>query len=343
MNAQSFVSVLCVILGGLTLAGCAAAQSGEKARAVPRIAPPKPPEQITAPGSETFNKLGCADRLTLCLDKDGYLFSGAEAMPSVMPGEKLVIQVIAKWEGAYYEIALAEDLIQDTFAKPPTRGFYSAKINTTLKNDQIFASRSVLITERMRTVRVEVRRLDDGEPLWKPVRTHTITVNHGRYFADVGLMIPLVVQGQHDIGSTRPPGSADRVVTQVEGAQVNAAIALNLYPGGHPNSVIMPDWRRPADYLGLQLGVDINLASPRQLYVGGLFEPVSGVSLGLGLALLRVNLLNEGYEPGLLLRPGEEPPVHEGIIPRFYVAATLSTEAIDMIRSGARRFTGGSP
>lgn len=210
------------------------------------------------------------------------------------------------------------------------------------------------------------------------------SIQHGRYYLDIGVLFPVIVAGERrvvgDAGDT--PGTT--VLRVRQDLDVFPALMLHVFPGGRDIGVIgsfttghdcrtarEPDSaakepvrlaqpnpsdchtarhrRRAANSLGLQFGLALDMRPVERLFFGGLFEPVSGVSIGAGLALTRVERLRPGVTEGDVV---PTPPttdadgevdlghyVDRAWAPRLYLGVTLS---FDIIRTITERRRSGS-
>jgi hypothetical protein len=114
---------------------------------------------------------------------------------------------------------------------------------------------------------------------------------------------------------------------------------LNVFPGGRRNGHIWafdsPVW--PGDVIGLQIGVDLNLKSALDnLYFGAVLEPIAGLSLNGGLALVKGQFVPAGYAANMLIPTNETFTPDSRYLPACYVGLTLSNEIFSTIVNAAR-------
>ncbi len=184
---------------------------------------------------------------------------------------------------------------------------------------------------------VDIRRVADDEKSDASVRTFDLLINHGRYYADVSVLIPVVFNGKRTYYTSAVPGTGDQRIALEHDHLVSSAVMLNLYPfGGRARNNIWfanePGWRKLSSLLGLQAGTSIS-SPAKEWYAGLIIEPVSGIGLGVGGALVQAQYLPSGYTTGMLLSPGQQPNARETYSPRFYAGATLSLEVLNTINS----------
>lgn len=299
--------------------------------------PPGPPVPPPATTQDLYTSERCSERLTLCLGTDGRPLLELDSVPKLGVDEVLSILVIGvlKNAGEAYEVTSTEDINRDTLMPGAVAPAAAGAGALVLARHEVKASSKT----RSFTIRLQYRA--PAATTFKPVgRGHTIPVSRGEYAFDVGLLVPLTIVG-YEVHATRLPGSDDRYVSTVERVDVRSAIAVNVFPGGHPNDVIFPARDgNCGDWIGFQLGVDLDLSDPEAIYGGAIFEPVSGIGVGFGLSLLRADVLDDGWESGMLLRPGESAPTHKEVLPRGYIGITVSTEVVDAIRTAASELRG---
>lgn len=96
--------------------------------------------------------------------------------------------------------------------------------------------------------------------------------------------------------------------------------------------------RYAANSLGVQLGVGLDLANfGDEFYSGLFFEPVTGLNLGLGMAIIKGDQLNPGYALGQVVDPSQLGAyARESYMIRPYVGISVSFDIIRNIRAATK-------
>lgn len=170
-----------------------------------------------------------------------------------------------------------------------------------------------------------------------------VNVSHGRYYYDVGALTAFVPLGQRTIVTPQRPGLAgDQMIALNEQASQLTAIALNLYPFGHRRETysflqrMEPGclgWAK--DLVGFQVAFNPNLnAATSTLFAGLLLEPVAGLSLSGGVAVLQGDFLQTGYSVGMSAPSNRSDYVVQKLMLRGYFGFTIGFE---LFNTAARR------
>jgi hypothetical protein len=159
-----------------------------------------------------------------------------------------------------------------------------------------------------------------------------ITVSHGMYYFDVGLLEAIVPTGSRTVVLQQRAGlPGDEAIALVSKKARVTGIALNLYPWGHRRgrySGFEPTMRA-LDTLGLQLAVNSDLKNWRDaMFAGVVFEPVAGVALSGGLAALNGDFLRKGYFEGMSVAVPRSEYVETDTMLRFYFGIAVGYELL---------------
>ncbi|MBN2196959.1 MAG: hypothetical protein JW751_29410 [Polyangiaceae bacterium] len=178
-------------------------------------------------------------------------------------------------------------------------------------------------------VSLRFARTGPGDPVEVEYR---IPIERGGYCVGFGVLAPIVIDGDRQIRAVRVPGTNERRLRVVEDESVSLALSLNGYPfGGRRKGSSHaceggPSFRCVGRLLGFQLAADLAFAKPAgRLYAGLLLEPVSGLGLGGGMALVRGEILEAGYAADTLVEDPWDLPVRHSYFLRGYVGVTISS------------------
>lgn len=339
---------------------------------------PLPATATTWEAAKVYIREGCARPSVLCLDADGRPLVD-ESMPArVNAGAGIAVKVLgcaSIYGGAAYKIESEAEATPDRLFLDPESAKPGASRKSTEGVCQAVGDISVLKSERVtvasaasaRTFRIVVTRQEGtGDAAKLRVETHEARIDLGRYYLDVGVMIPVILGGDRKVvvEDTDQPGV--KRLTVREDLQVVPALMLHVFPGGRDLGALssfkvgpgcvdpVPVWRqcrtdrhrrRAANSLGLQLGVELDFKNFNRLFLGGLFEPVAGLSINAGLALTRLEYLRGGQFSGALI-PVPTATTSDGSAdlrqyvdrywaPRVYFGVTFSFDIFRML--GERR------
>lgn len=172
-------------------------------------------------------------------------------------------------------------------------------------------------------------------------KTWEIKIDHGRTYFTAGVMLPFVFNGMRTISTAPFAGTTDSYIRVQEDWHITAALALTVYPFGRTNGLIAPfvqgrGAQRILDNLAVQLAVDFDLENPLdEWYFGLAIEPVNGIAIGGGAALLERDFLPGSLRPGMLVPADGLPAMDRRYMFAPYFSATLSLKVIDLLRETA--------
>ena len=173
---------------------------------------------------------------------------------------------------------------------------------------------------------------------------YEIPIERRRSYVEAGLLIPLVVDGKRAIETAYVPGTAERALRVVEDDVVFAALVLNLYPlGGRRRDLayccskpVALDWL--SDLLALQVGIDVDFTNLRdRFFAGALLEPIAGLGIGGGVALVQGQVLGGGFAEGMILEDEQPVARRSAYFVRGYFGLTASTALLRTIAPRERR------
>ncbi|MEP7120174.1 MAG: hypothetical protein ABJE95_04650 [Byssovorax sp.] len=176
-------------------------------------------------------------------------------------------------------------------------------------------------------------------------RSYRVPINHGKYYLEVGVLLPLVVDGSRKVTTNPLPWSGERSIVVKEDWHVTPAIVLNVFPfgrrRGHVSAFHDFGCDTFGDLLGFQAGIDLDLSKPfDQFYFGLALEPITGISLNLGTALLQGEFVPENLSTKMILPANATLTPDVKLMPRFYLGVTLTYDVLTTI-AGARKAING--
>jgi hypothetical protein len=179
-------------------------------------------------------------------------------------------------------------------------------------------------------------------------KEYLLTIDHGRYYLSVGLLVPFVANGSRTFVASPVPGTGQRAITLVEDWHLTAALALNVYPFGRRRGQVsaFTGWSTDRsdtvrDLLGFQIAADLDVSDLLdQWYFGLMVEPVAGVSLNAGMALLKGEFLPDRLSTGMLVGSDAEIEAVRHYMARPYIGFTLTLDIIDTLAKASREVRG---
>lgn len=318
----------------------------------------------------------CPRASLLCLDGDGLPLAGDGLPPRVAAGARIDVKVIGcRAKQALYRVVEEsvvgrERLFRETSASPPESlagkrrpGECSPEViesfRVTVPTDARMSTFSVVFTREGAAAADGTRKVERRE-------SYSAQIDHGRYYLDIGVLFPVVVGGERRVVAEETDAPETTRLRVREDLDVFPALMLHVFPGGRDLAAISSfkvgacqgtsafsgatdcrahrHRRRAANALGLQVGVELDFRRFDRYFFGGLFEPVSGLSISAGLALTRLEYIRRGFADGAEV-PTPMTKTSEGEVdlsryterswaPRFYVGVTLS---FDIVRTLAER------
>ncbi len=192
-------------------------------------------------------------------------------------------------------------------------------------------------------------------------------IDHGKYYIDVGLFVPFVPFGKRTV-TARPVGGERYLVVDSD-LHITAGLAMNVFPGGRRRGELTPWSNRPpcwmlrntknnnnnnakkqchaavaGELIGLQLGADLDIRDPiDQFYFGLVFEPVTGLTLSIGGAVIAMDDLGPGRAEGQLVASDADLDPSTKYRVRPYTSFGLSLDLVQALRAARERFIAERP
>ncbi|MEX1366088.1 MAG: hypothetical protein AB1Z98_23385 [Nannocystaceae bacterium] len=333
-------------------------------------------------GAKISQRLGCTNATTLCVRGDGSPFANDALGPWVDGGDAIAVRVVgcketygkATFEVTANAIARNERLFRELYPQAVEKSGGPRAYRETKSLLDFCKTPNDMVTIHQGAVEVTddptkdglritvTRKATQDGAIPEASNAHTTRIEHGRYFLDVGVMVPLVFGGDQTVVAVpleQTPTSF--ALTERTNLLVSPAVVLNVFPGGRERGKIGSftgyacprthkkkkkksyvlraepscrqhrDRRRTANSLGLQIGVDVDLSKFDRMFFGPMFEPVSGLTLGAGVAAVKVERLTEGTSAGRIVDPEQRSTfTRSRFTARPYVSVTFS---LDIIRN----------
>lgn len=293
----------------------------------------------------------CASPEAFCIEFDNgrpfceggtIVHSRYEKPASLQPGATLVVRVIghkSKAQHAELKVDLirsTDTIFPDTNNAPPAAQQHSYAV---LREQEGKVPDDASVT----ALKITFRRADNSTIK----SSYEIRINHGNHYVQIGVLFPITIDGSRAVTPALLPGSGGvRRLTVNEDWSVNPALVLNLFPGGRRKGVVSSfshccEAYNFWDSAGIQAGVDLDLGDPfDRIFVGLVFEPVSGLSLNAGAAFVKGEFVPEGYAAGMVVPQDETFTPDRRYMTRFYFGATLTLDIVETVARAAGRANG---
>lgn len=187
------------------------------------------------------------------------------------------------------------------------------------------------------------------------------------YFLDISVAAPFVIGGKRRIGTRPVPDLDAHALTLEQGLLVAPALMLHVFPAGRRLGAISSFGvdricptrnedptdeqakrcrrrnraRKAANSLGVQLGVGLDLEDLStefpKFYGGVFFEPVVGLNIGVGAAVLGGDELTDGHRIGELVAADQlNAYATQRFMVRPYISISVSFDIIRNVRAAAK-------
>ncbi|HKQ71840.1 MAG TPA: hypothetical protein VJT73_20995, partial [Polyangiaceae bacterium] len=194
------------------------------------------------------------------------------------------------------------------------------------------------------TIAVDFARTERGSHTPSVEKHYDLSIDNGRYYVEPALLVPFVYHGVRTIDLAPTASGTERALGLRQDWLVTAAAMINVFPLGRQKGQLssfrecrtrycMENW------LGVQFGTGLN-APLEDWYLGLVFEPISGLTLNAGGAMMKGEFLARGRAFGQLLPSSTAAFKHSDYMlrPYFGISFTLDIlETLDRGTSTARR------
>ncbi|MGK3961436.1 hypothetical protein WMF38_51065 [Sorangium sp. So ce118] len=306
--------------------------------------------EVAADGKETLEICAkqCLSPGAFCIDArsgapfcEGLRGATYDLPDALRPGERIAVRVIGKEaeDAGKVKLALNFAASPESLFKPPSPAALAKGPGAlTVVEEQIV---QVPDDSTIAFLRIVFARTDGK--LRAPVEYRAL-VDHGQYYLEAGILLPIVVDGSRRVVTTPIPSTGgERMYSIAENWSVNPSIVLNVFPGGRRRGFVSSYqgcfwcagfW---GDLLGLQAGVDLDLGEPfDRIFMGVVLQPIAGLSINSGLALVEQEFLPPGYAVGMPVTSGETLTPQPHYMPRFYFGATLTLDIVNTFATATR-------
>lgn len=186
---------------------------------------------------------------------------------------------------------------------------------------------------------VDFTRMERGSRTPSVEKHYELIIDNGRYYLEPALLVPFVYRGVRTVELT-PTVSGTEIRLGIEQDwHITAAAMLNVFPLGRQKGQISSfrscRYRSCIDnWLGAQVGASLDPFF-QEWYLGVLFEPVSGLSVGFGGAILKGEFLAPGRAVGMLLPSGDASVKFSDYMVRPYFGMSFTLDIFETLDRGA--------
>ncbi|MEQ8273520.1 MAG: hypothetical protein RMA76_23420 [Deltaproteobacteria bacterium] len=284
----------------------------------------------TAEEAKIFVDAGCSDSWTICITTNARPIHG-ERIPELNVDDRIVVKLFGDQTSDGFALTVNQRTSKDSLFK--------AEALSSAKTDLYKLQDEKALTVGSTTDYIDVEVYENGDSGAKKTGQVTLQVNHGRYYFSFNLLLPFVYRGQTTVQTIPLEGSDDRLLEEDEDWRIIPAFGVTLYSGRRKRRLSAFDGGFDArDMFGLQIGTSFDLRNPGdEVYFGGVIEPVTGISLGAGVALVNIVRLPPSLTNRTLARNGVPLETDTDRLPRFYFALGFSQDVVDAITTAATR------
>lgn len=223
----------------------------------------------------------CTDPDVVCLDTDGTRFDD-QPDRTLSEGEKLTVRVLSldPADSGRFRVVLTSAHNLDTLTRTTREAAAAGAGDLTFT--VVASSTSAAAGENAVSIGYELQRRDSEKATYAHVSTGRVKVNHGNYYFEFGLGLPVVYHG------TREARTATEIAVSTE---PRAAIAVLYFPAGRHKGQI--DYHRgPWSSLGAFVATDFDFTTvQKDVHVGIAYSPIQGLGISAGLSLVPAQFL----------------------------------------------------
>jgi hypothetical protein len=186
---------------------------------------------------------------------------------------------------------------------------------------------------------VDFTRIERGSRTPSIEKHYDLVIDNGRYYVEPALLVPFVYRGSRTVDLTPTVSGTELRVGVAEDWHVTGAAMINVFPLGRQKGQISSfrncRYKSCVDnWLGAQLGAGLDPIF-RDWYMGVVFEPVSGLTVGFGASLLKGEFLIPGRAVGMLLPSAGVPVKYSDYMVRAYFGLSLTLDILETLDRGA--------
>ena len=159
---------------------------------------------------------------------------------------------------------------------------------------------------------------------------YAVWIDSGQYHLEASVLVPFVYRGRRIATLTPTPSGTELQVGLNQDWHVTAAIMVDLFPFGRQKGQVSSfqhcrSGSCAENWLGIQFGTGLSSIF-QEWFLGLLFEPVSGLALAAGGALLKGDFLGQGLAEGMLLPSAAEFSAKSDYMIRPYFGVAVTSD-----------------
>lgn len=209
--------------------------------------------------------------------------------------------------------------------------------NADERSDGMFAEVTVAMPaeQSVRYVQVTLTNRKD-QTSWMDAAI-PLAMNKGHYILDFGFGVAVILDGDRKVIATPYRSDlTDRRLAVTTSDATSFAFFISMYPFGHERDTYgVFEGVKLRNFVGLQVGTALDTRKMlRTGYAGAFLEPVTGLTLGGGVAILDGEYLKPGNTAGTPLpETGSETDLKMNrLMLRPYVSVVLNLESLSLVR-----------
>jgi hypothetical protein len=186
---------------------------------------------------------------------------------------------------------------------------------------------------------IDFTRLERGSRAPSVEKHYEVIIDNGKYYVEPSLLVPFVYRGNRMVELTPTVSGTELRIGIEQDWHITGALMLNVFPFGRQKGQITSfrncRYRSCIDnWLGAQFGASLDPFF-QEWYLGVLFEPISGLGVGFGGALLKGEFLAPGRAEGMLLPSASAAVTHSDYMVRAYFGLSFTLDIFETLERGA--------
>jgi hypothetical protein len=159
---------------------------------------------------------------------------------------------------------------------------------------------------------------------------YSVWIDSGQYHLEASVLVPFVYRGRRVATLTPTAGGNELQVALNQDWHTTAAVMVDLFPFGRQKGQVSSfqhcrSGSCAENWLAIQFGTGLSSIF-QEWYLGLLFEPVSGLALAGGGALLKGDFLGPGLAEGMLLQSASQFSVKSDYMIRPYFGIAVTSD-----------------
>jgi hypothetical protein len=177
---------------------------------------------------------------------------------------------------------------------------------------------------------IEFARTESGTAAPSASQHYSVWIDSGTYHLEASVLVPFVYRGRRVATLTPTPSGNELQVGIDQDWHITAAVMVDLFPAGRQKGQVSSfqhcrTGSCAENWIGLQVGAGLSSIF-QEWYLGLLFEPVSGLAIAGGAAMLKGDFLGPGLAEGMRLPSATQFSVNSDYMFRPYFGVAVTSD-----------------